>query len=41
MGIDTADIGIAQLSMHAAREVVSCKDHEEMCTLLTHFIRGS
>lgn len=40
MGIDTADIGLAQLSMHAAREVIACQDHIDMCTLLTAFLGG-
>lgn len=40
MGIDTADIGITQLSMHATREVISCQDQIDMCTLLTYFLQG-
>ncbi|NGX59450.1 MAG: putative M18 family aminopeptidase 2 [Chlamydiae bacterium] len=38
-GIETADIGIPQLSMHAAREVIACQDHIDMCTLLTYFLQ--
>jgi aspartyl aminopeptidase len=38
MGIETADIGIPQLAMHAAREVIACRDHLDMCTLLTAFV---
>jgi aspartyl aminopeptidase len=38
-GIETADIGIPQLSMHAAREVISCQDHLDQCALLTHFLQ--
>jgi len=38
-GIETADIGIPQLSMHAAREVIACADHLDMCTLLSHFLQ--
>jgi len=40
MGIETVDIGIAQLSMHAAREVISCADHIDMCHLLSSFLQG-
>lgn len=40
LGIETVDIGIPELSMHAAREVIACQDHLDMCTLLTHFLRG-
>lgn len=40
MGIETADIGIPQLAMHAAREVIACRDHLDMCTLLTAFVSG-
>jgi aspartyl aminopeptidase len=39
LGIETADIGIPQLSMHAAREVIACQDHIDMCSLLTHFLQ--
>ncbi|MDN3506813.1 MAG: M18 family aminopeptidase [Simkaniaceae bacterium] len=38
-GIDTADIGIPQLSMHAAREVIACSDQIDMCALLSHFLQ--
>ena len=38
MGIETADIGIAELSMHAAREVIACQDHVDMCMLLSTFL---
>ena len=40
MGIETVDIGIPQLSMHAAREVISCSDHIDMCHLLSAFLQG-
>jgi len=40
-GVETADIGIAQLSMHAAREVVNCQDHIDLCALLTQFLQES
>lgn len=39
LGIDTADIGIPQLSMHAAREIISCQDHLDMCSLLSYFLQ--
>ena len=38
-GIPTVDIGIPQLSMHAAREVIACQDHIDLCNLLTHFLQ--
>ena len=40
LGIETVDIGIPELSMHAAREVIACQDHVDMCALLTYFIQG-
>jgi aspartyl aminopeptidase len=40
LGIETVDIGIPELSMHAAREVISCQDHLDMCLLLTYFLQG-
>ncbi len=39
LGIETADIGAPQLSMHAAREIIACQDHIDMCTLLTYFLQ--
>ncbi len=39
MGIEVADIGIPQLSMHAAREVIACQDYLDLCKLLTHFLK--
>lgn len=39
LGIETVDIGIAQLSMHAIREVISVQDFAELCTLLTHYLQ--
>lgn len=33
-GIQTADIGCGQLSMHACRELMACQDHIDMCHLL-------
>ncbi|MGR3973587.1 MAG: M18 family aminopeptidase [Candidatus Rhabdochlamydia sp.] len=38
-GIPTADIGIPLLSMHSIREVISQKDHHEMCQLLAYWIQ--
>jgi len=40
LGIETVDIGIPELSMHAAREVISCQYHLDMCTLLSFFLQG-
>jgi len=33
-GMPTVDIGCAQLSMHACRELMACQDHIDMCHLL-------
>lgn len=38
MGIDVVDIGIAQLSMHATREIISTQDYLDLCKVLTHFL---
>jgi len=38
-GIETADIGLAQLSMHATREIIACQDQIDLCTLLTQFLQ--
>jgi len=40
MGIPTVDIGSPLLSMHSIREVISCKDHEMLHTLLTHLLES-
>jgi aspartyl aminopeptidase len=37
-GIKTVDIGCPQLAMHAAREVMACSDHLDMCQILTHLL---
>lgn len=34
MGIQTLDLGLAQLSMHASREVASCRDYDQLVKLL-------
>jgi aspartyl aminopeptidase len=41
LGIPTLDIGIPQLSMHSAREVMAVKDYEELELLLEAFLSGS
>lgn len=38
-GISTVDIGIPQLSMHSAREILSCKDFHYLCQLLSAFLK--
>ncbi len=38
MGIPTVDIGIPLLSMHSIREIISGRDHLDMCTLLHHML---
>ncbi len=37
LGIETTDIGIAQLSMHAARELIACRDYAYLFELLKGF----
>jgi aspartyl aminopeptidase len=39
LGIPTVDIGAPIFSMHAAREVIACQDHLDMCQLLTHLLQ--
>lgn len=36
-GMPTVDIGCAQLSMHAGRELAGCKDHLEMISLISSY----
>ncbi|NGX38960.1 MAG: putative M18 family aminopeptidase 2 [Chlamydiae bacterium] len=38
LGIETVDIGLAQLSMHATREVIACQDQIDLTALLTYFL---
>lgn len=40
-GMPTADIGIAQLSMHSSRELISIKDQNDMRKLIAHFYQDS
>lgn len=39
MGMNTVDIGCPQLSMHAARELIACQDHVDLCMLLAHGLK--
>ena len=39
LGIATADVGVAQLSMHSARELCGAEDAERFVGLLTGFLR--
>lgn len=38
LGIPTVDIGEPMLSMHSIREMMACKDHEDMVTLVKTFM---
>ena len=38
LGMQTVDIGCPQLSMHSCRELFSCRDHKNMCRLLTAYL---
>ncbi|MCI0382669.1 MAG: M18 family aminopeptidase [Chlamydiae bacterium] len=40
LGITTVDIGCPELSMHATREIISCRDYLDMVDLLTHLLNG-
>ncbi len=40
LGIPTVDIGCGIFSMHATREVMACKDHLDMCQLLTRLLQS-
>ncbi len=39
-GIQTVDIGLAQFSMHAARELIAINDHLDLCKLLKSILEG-
>jgi aspartyl aminopeptidase len=39
-GMPTVDIGCGQLSMHSCRELASCQDYLDMCTLLGSFFEA-
>lgn len=39
-GIQTVDIGLAQFSMHAAREMIAINDHLDLCKLLKSILEG-
>ncbi len=39
MGIETVDIGLAQLSMHATREVIHNRDMLDLVELLARFLK--
>ena len=39
-GIPTVDIGLAQLSMHASRELISTEDHLTLCRLLKSLLEA-
>ena len=38
LGIPTVDIGVPQLSMHSAREVIAWQDYIHLAQFLTHFL---
>jgi aspartyl aminopeptidase len=38
-GMPTVDIGCAELSMHASRELMACQDHLSMCQLLQQLLQ--
>jgi aspartyl aminopeptidase len=40
LGIATADVGVAQLSMHSARELCGVDDAERFVALLSTFLRS-
>ena len=41
MGIPTVDIGVPQLSMHSARELIAVEDHLQLCKLLNAILEDS
>ena len=40
LGIDTVDVGVAQLSMHSARELCGAEDPVHLAAMLSTFLRG-
>lgn len=40
LGIDTVDVGVAQLSMHSARELCGADDPRYLAAMLSTFLRG-
>jgi aspartyl aminopeptidase len=40
LGIDTVDVGVAQLSMHSARELCGADDPRYLAVMLSTFLRG-
>lgn len=40
LAIDTVDVGMAQLSMHSARELMACADVQMMCDSFTAWLVG-
>ncbi len=40
-GMSTVDIGIAQLSMHSAREIIATADYSHLCRLIKHLFSSN
>jgi aspartyl aminopeptidase len=40
LAVDTVDVGMAQLSMHSARELMACADVQMMCDAFTAWLAG-
>ena len=40
LGIETVDVGVPQLSMHSARELIGAHDPEPMVAALTEVFSG-
>lgn len=40
LAVDTVDVGMAQLSMHSARELMACADVKMMCASFTAWLAG-
>jgi aspartyl aminopeptidase len=41
LGIATVDVGVAQLSMHSARELCGSRDPGYLAPAMTEFFRGA